>query len=200
MKLNMKSRTMQRVLLASCSILMVAATTTGLTQTGLAQAGGQASAADKQFVKEALMGGMAEVQLGQLATQKGSSDDVKQFGQKMIEDHTKLGDQMKEVASQIGVTAPTTVSPKDQATMTRLQGLSGDEFDKAYIRVMVRGHEKDLQAFKTEASSGTSPVVKNAASQGSQVVSAHLDMIKQMAQTHNVTMRAKSEMTEKSSQ
>jgi putative membrane protein len=180
-----------KTLTLCCSLLMAAATTAAVAQNGMS---GQASPADKHFVKEALMGGMAEVQLGQLAEQKASSDDVKQFGQKMVEDHTKLGDQMKGVAGQIGVTPPSAVAPKEQALMTRLQGMSGEQFDKAYIRAMVRDHEKDLQAFKTEASSGTSPAVKDAANQGAQVVSGHLDMIKQIAETHHVNMHAKGEM------
>jgi putative membrane protein len=152
----------------------------------LAQASGDASAADKHFVNEALMGGMAEVQLGQLASQKGTSQDVKQFGQKMVEDHTKLGDQMKGVAGQIGVTPPTALSPQAQALKTRLDGLSGAQFDRAYIRAMVKDHEKDLKAFQGEAANGSSQAVKDAAGQGATVVSGHLDMIKQIASTHHV--------------
>ncbi len=69
--------------------------------------------ADKEFVRKALEGGMAEVQLGQLATQKGSSDDVKQFGQQMVTDHTKLGDEMKQVAMQMGVNQPSGLSKSE---------------------------------------------------------------------------------------
>ncbi len=96
----------------------------------------QASAAsvmqDKEFVRSALQGGIAEVQLGQLAAEKGSSDDVKQFGQKMVTDHTKLGDQMKQVAQQIGVKPPDGPSKKDKELYTKLQALSGAKFDDAY--------------------------------------------------------------------
>ena len=145
-----------------------------------------ASPADKMFVKDALKGGMAEVKLGQLAADKGSSDDVKQFGQKMVEDHTKMGDQMKGVAGQIGVTPPTMVSPADKALETRLQALSGDAFDKAYIRAMVKDHRKDLMDFKKEASSGKSSAVKDAASQGSNVIAEHLKMIEDIARKHGV--------------
>jgi len=155
-------------------------------------ASNEASPMDKKFVKEALMGGMAEVQLGQLAAQKGSSDDVKQFGQKMVDDHTKLGDQMKTVAGEIGVMPPNSISPKDQALMTRLQALSGEQFDKAYIRAMVKDHEKDNMDFKKEASSGSSSAVKEAATKGDQVIEQHLQMIKEIAQKHNVMTESKS--------
>ena len=68
---------------------------------------GQASAADKKFVTKAMQGGMAEVQLGQLASQKASSQEVKDFGQKMVDDHTKLNEQMTPIAAQLGLTPPT---------------------------------------------------------------------------------------------
>ena len=99
---------------------------------------------DKEFVHAALQGGMAEVQLGQLAAEKGSSDDVKQFGQKMVADHTKLGDQMKLIAAQLGVKAPDGPSKKDKELYTKLQGLSGKDFDDAYIVAMVKDHKKDV--------------------------------------------------------
>jgi putative membrane protein len=153
--------------------------------------GAQASAADKHFVQAALKGGMAEVKLGQLASQKGNSDDVKQFGQKMVEDHTKLGDQMKEVENQIGVTPPAMLSPTDKALESKLEALSGDQFDKAYIRAMVKDPEKDLEDFQKEASTGTSATVKDAAAHGKQVIAAHLDMIQKIAQAHNVTTQSK---------
>ncbi|WP_114209248.1 DUF4142 domain-containing protein [Acidisarcina polymorpha] len=142
----------------------------------------QAPAMDKMFVRKALEGGMAEVQLGQLALQKSSNDDVKQFAQKMIDDHTKLGDQMKPIAQQIGVKVPDGPSKKDQATMARLQALNGDAFDKAYIKDMVKDHKTDLSEFKNEAQNGTIPAVKDAANQGSQVISQHLQMIEQISQ------------------
>jgi putative membrane protein len=169
----------------SCSCVLLAA---GAAVFG--QAAGEASVADKHFVSEALKGGMAEVDLGQLASQKGSSDDVKQFGQKMVEDHTAMGDKMKGVAIQIGVTPPAALSPEDQALKTHLEALSGAQFDRAYIRAMVKGHEADLQAFQGEAASGSSQAVKDAASQGTAVVSHHLEMIKQIATAHHVPLNS----------
>lgn len=176
---------MQPLLSLFCSVATLA-----LGTSALAQSAGDASDADKQFVSEALMGGMAEVQLGHVASQKGTSQDVKQFGQKMVEDHTKMGGQMKGVASQVGVTPPTLLSPKDQVIKTRLESLSGKQFDDAYIRAMVKDHEADLKAFQNEASTGTSQAVKDAASQGATVVSMHLEMIKKIAATHHVMVNS----------
>jgi putative membrane protein len=152
---------------------------------------GQNTAGDKMFVKKALQGGMAEVELGQLTLQKSNNDQVKQFAQKMIDDHTKLGEQMKPVAQQLGVSVPDGPSKKDKATMAKLQALSGSAYDQAYIKDMVKDHKQDLSDFKTEASSGQDPTVKDAASQGSKIIAEHLQMIQQLAKDQNVNVASK---------
>src|SRR5512133_2040153 len=91
----------------------------------------QLSAADQTFVKKAAQGGMAEVELGKLATQKASSEDVKKFGQRMVDDHTKANDQLKQVAEQQHIDIPTQPNAKDKATKARLEKLSGEQFDRA---------------------------------------------------------------------
>ncbi len=146
---------------------------------------------DKQFVRKALEGGMAEVQLGQLALQKSNNADVKQFAQRMVDDHTKLGDQLKPIAEQMNVKIPTGPSAKDKATMVKLQALNGDAFDQAYIKDMVKDHEKDQKDFKHESQTAANPDLKQAATQGEQVVSEHLQMIKQIAQKDNVNVASK---------
>jgi putative membrane protein len=150
---------------------------------------GTAKMMDKAFVRKALEGGMAEVQLGQLAVQKSNNDDVKQFGQKMVDDHTKLGDQMKQIAQQMNVKVPDSPSSKDKATMAKLQALNGDAFDKAYIKDMVKDHKKDEKEFKEEARKASNPALKDAATQGEQVISEHLQMIEQIAQKNNVASK-----------
>lgn len=144
------------------------------------------SMADQAFVRKALEGGAAEVQLGQLAQQKSQSDDVKQFAQKMVEDHTQLGDQMKPIAKRLNVRQPTDVSKKDRELIAKLGGLSGDQFDQAYIQVMVKDHKQDLSEFKDEAQTTQNPSIKQAAEQGAQVIAQHLQMIEQIAQDHNM--------------
>jgi len=153
-----------------------------MDQDGMMATKGQASSADKVFVKNALEGGMAEVQLGKLALQKSSNDDVKQFAQRMVDDHTKMGDQMKPIAEKIGVAIPDAPSKKDQATMAKLEMLNGDAFDKAYMKDMVKDHKTDLSDFKTEAANASDPAVKNAASSGAQVIAQHLQMAERINQ------------------
>jgi putative membrane protein len=145
-----------------------------------------ASSSDKKFVHSALEGGNAEVKLGQLAAQKSNSEDVKQFGQKMVDDHTKMGEQMKQVAQQEGITVPEGIPAKDKALEMKLNSLSGEAFDKAYIKAMVQDHRKDLSEFKKEANSGNDTSIKDAANQGSQIISQHLQMAEQIAQKHNI--------------
>ena len=154
-------------------------------------AASQNNTLDKMFVRKALQGGMAEVQLGQLTLQKSNNDQVKQFAQHMIDDHTKLGDQMKPVAQQLGVSYPNGISKKDKATLAKLQGLSGQAYDEAYIRDMVKDHKQDLSDFQTEASSGQDQTVKDAANQGSKVIAQHLQMIQQIAKDQNVNVASK---------
>ena len=149
--------------------------------------GTMGSMQDKKFAKMAMAGGMAEVQLGQLAQQKSNSDDVKKFGQQMVDDHTKLNDQMKPIAATLGVQPPADLMPKDKALMTKLQGLSGDDFDKAYIKAMLKDHMKDDKDFQTEISNGQNAQEKDAATQGDQVIKQHLQMVQDLAKTHNVS-------------
>ena len=147
---------------------------------------GPAAMMDKAFVRQALQGGMAEVQLGQLAVQKSNNPDVKQFGQKMIDDHTKLGDAMKQVAQQMNVKPPNSLSGKDKSTVAKLSALNGDEFDKAYIKDMVKDHKQDEKEFKQEAENTSNPALKDLVSKGGEMIGQHLQIIEQIAQKNNV--------------
>jgi putative membrane protein len=141
---------------------------------------------DKAFVRDSLEGGMAEVQLGQLAAQKASSDDVKQFGQKMVDDHAKIDNAMTQVAQQVGIKPPEKISKKDRELVAKLQGLSGPQFDDAYIKAMVKDHKKDQSSFQMEAQDAQNPAVRQVAEQGAPLITSHLQTIEQIAQAHNV--------------
>jgi putative membrane protein len=140
---------------------------------------GKLSTADRQFVTKAAQGGMAEVELGQLATQKAQSAQVKQFGQRMVDDHTKANDQLKQVASQENITLPTGLDAKDQALKDRLEKLSGAQFDKVYMQHMVMDHKKDIAEFQKEANSGKDQQVKQFAQQTLPTLQQHLQMAQQ---------------------
>lgn len=123
------------------------------------------SASDRRFIKEAAEGGMSEVELGRLAQLKGSIEDVKKFGQRMVEDHTKANDKLKELAASKTLTLPEKPSATQEAAKDRLMKLSGAEFDRAYMRNMVQDHKSDVTAFRTESKSGHDPDVKAFATQ-----------------------------------
>lgn len=139
------------------------------------------STADRKFAMEAAQGGMAEVQLGQLAKDKASSDAVKQFGQKMVDDHTKANDKLKSIAEQSGITLPTTIDAKDHADMDRLSKLSGESFDRAYMDHMVKDHKKDVAAFQREANSGKDANLKQFAADTLPALQEHLRMAQDTA-------------------
>ena len=139
-------------------------------------------ASDTQFVKKAAEGGMAEVKMGQLAQQKGTAESVKKFGARMVEDHTKAGDELKGVAASEKISLPSDISAKDKATYDMLSKLSGAAFDRAYARDMVRDHEEDIADFNKEANGGHNPAVKDFATQTLPTLQDHLKEAKEMRQ------------------
>lgn len=145
---------------------------------------------DTTFLRKASEGGFAEVQFGKLATQKGASDDVKSFGQKMVDDHTKLNEKMGAIADSMGVMAPKHLNKEDQAEYDKLNSLSGDDFDKEYIAAMVKDHHADLREFRIEANSTTDPTLKQAVTEGAQVIREHMVMIDKIARSKGIATPA----------
>ncbi len=146
-------------------------------------ANGGVPSADHHFMDKAAQGGMAEVELGQLAEQNGSSQQVKDFGKRMVTDHSKANDELKQLASQKGVSLPTTLDAKDQATKDRLSKLQGDAFDKAYMKDMVTDHKKDVAEFKHESTSAHDPDVKAWAGKTLPTLESHLQEAEKIAPT-----------------
>jgi putative membrane protein len=138
---------------------------------------------DKKFVKESALGGMTEVELGKLAAQKASSDAVKQFGQRMVDDHSKANDQLKQVASKSNIEVPASLDSKHQSRIDKLSKLSGPAFDKAYVKDQVKDHKRDVDEFKSEAQNGSDPNVKQFAMQTLPTLEAHLNAVKDLNKT-----------------
>ena len=137
------------------------------------------SKADQQFVKEAIEADMAEVQVGQLAQQKGQSQDVKQFGQTLQQDHSQNLQQAQQLAQQLGINAPSQPSGKQKQMHDKLSKLSGDKFDKQFAKDMVADHKKDIAKFQKEAK-GQGPAAQFA-QQTVPVLQKHLQMAQQIA-------------------
>jgi putative membrane protein len=136
---------------------------------------------DKKFVKDAALGGLTEVELGKLATQKASDAKVKEFGQKMVDDHTKANEELKEAASKSNMQIPTSLDSKHQSRIDKLSKLSGEEFDKAYLKDQVKDHQTDVREFSDEAKNGSDPNVKTFASSTLPKLQEHLEMVKNLS-------------------
>ena len=129
---------------------------------------------DQTFLKEAAEGGLAEVELGQLAIEKSSNENVKRFAQRMVEDHGKANEDLQQLAAQKGVSLASEPSAKQKAKKERLSKLSGDEFDRAYMSDMLKDHRADIVAFEQESDSGTDSDIKKFASQALPTLREHL--------------------------
>jgi len=135
---------------------------------------------DLDFMNQAAPGGMAEVELGRLAASQGMSKEVKTFGQKMVEDHSKANQELMQVAQQKKVKLSTDLMPAHQETMEKLSKLRGAEFDRAYVRAMVEDHEKDVAAFDATAKNGVDADVKAFAAKTLPTLRMHLEMIREI--------------------
>ncbi len=142
---------------------------------------------DSRFVMFAAMGGMAEVELGRLAAQKGASEDVRQFGQRMIDDHTWANEELMRVASSKGMTPPAAMDAKHQSAMQKMSALSGEKFDREYAKMMVGDHRKAVSEFQKEAARGADPEFKAFAAAQLPALQEHLRMAQRL--NDKVTMR-----------
>jgi putative membrane protein len=136
-------------------------------------------AASKDFVAKAIQGNLAEVAVGQLAQQKGATEGVRQFGQQLVADHSSANDKLKQVATSMGVTAPTEPNDEQKNMQQKLSGMSGTDFDRAFSSGMVTDHQKDIAAYQGEAKE------KDAAGQYAQdtlpTLQKHLSMAQSLA-------------------
>jgi putative membrane protein len=151
-------------------------TATGQTTRSDTNKAGMKAGSDSMFVMKAAKGGLAEVQLGQLAADKASSDEVKKFGQRMVTDHSKANDELKSLAQQKNITLPTDLDAKDKATHDRLSKLSGAAFDRAYMQHMLADHRTDVNEFKKESTAGKDPEVKAWAGKTLPTLEEHLKL------------------------
>ena len=156
-----------------------------LTAGMLGLAAGQASAtlspADQEFARKAASGGMAEIQAAQLAQQKAASPQIKQFASRMITDHTKANEDLKQIALQANLTLPSQPEQKEMAAQQKLRGLSGASFDQAYAQEELRDHQEDVALFQKEALSGQEPALRGFAQKTLPVLQEHLQMAQSLS-------------------
>lgn len=109
------------------------------------------------FMEKAIQGNLAEIKVGQLAQQKGATEGVRRFGAVLERDHSEANEQAMNAAASMGVTPPGAPDVKEQAEYQHLASLSGRQFDRAFVKEMVRDHRKDIAEFKEEAKASKGP-------------------------------------------
>lgn len=140
-----------------------------------------ADSPDASFMKSAAEGGVSEVELGQLAQQKASNPAVKDFGTLMVKDHTAANTKLKALAASEQVSLPDSPSLMQKASKTKLEMLSGDSFDKSYVKDMIDDHKDDIKEFQKEISDGKDPQVRAFASATLPTLQMHLQKIQSIA-------------------
>ena len=141
---------------------------------------------DKMFLRRTAEGGVAEVQFGQLAVQKSNSDDVKAFGQKMVDDHTALDNDIAPIADSMGIMLPKEMNKADRAEYDKLKEMSASDFDFAYLTLMLNEHHKAMRDFRVEEMGVTDPALKAAVVKGEGVIHEHLVMVIKLAREKGV--------------
>jgi len=139
--------------------------------------GAKLARGDRKFIENAAVGSLKEVELGRLAAQKATDPAVKSFGEQMVKDHGEASQKLSSVAQAKGVTPPTALKGSDERELRKLEKLSGADFDKAYVKAMMKDHQKDAKDFDKEARGAKDPDVKKFAADTSPIIHKHLDMI-----------------------
>lgn len=145
---------MNMVRLAVVSTLIAAFGSAMAADTGLSQA-------DRDFITKAAKGGLMEVAAGNLAAKRGLDPAVKEFGQKMVTDHTAANERLKSLADSKQLNLPDSLSPEESANLGKLEALVGTDFDQTYSHMMVKDHVDDISDFEKELKKGNDSDVKS---------------------------------------
>ncbi len=145
---------MNRYTMIACSFAMAMACTLAVAHAQtMSSTTGKPTKAEQTFLKDAIEGDLAEVKMGQLAQQKAQSQDTKQFGQMLEQDHGQHLQKAKDMAQQMGLTPPTEPNSHQKKMYDQLSSLSGAQFDKKFAQEMVSDHKKDISKYEKEAKS-----------------------------------------------
>jgi putative membrane protein len=141
------------------------------------------SATDKAFVQDATEGNRAEIELSRVAVERASHPEVKKFAQHLIDDHTKVGDELSKLAAEKLVKGDGTLSPKHNQALSKLSKLTGSEFDRQYMAAMVDDHVTTVTKFETEARAAQDQELKSFAATNLPTLREHLEHARTLAAT-----------------
>ena len=147
------------------------------------------SSPDASFYKNAAEGGIAEVEAGQMAQDSGKSQQVKDFGAMMVKDHTAANEKLKALAASKDITLPTSSSVSQMAGKAKLKLLSGDTFDKSYVKGQISAHRETIALFKKETRTGQDPAAKAFATATLPTLRSHLQAINTIATGMGITTK-----------
>ena len=134
---------------------------------------------DAKFIENAAKGGLAEVEMGKLAQQQAADPAVKDFGARMVKDHSAANDKLKPIADAKSITLPSSLDRSHRKDYDKLAKKSGADFDKAYMDHMLKDHKKDVKEFEKEAKSGKDADIKGFASDTLPTLEEHLRLAQQ---------------------
>jgi putative membrane protein len=137
--------------------------------------------ADAAAMKQLAQANLNEIDSGKAAASKAQSPDVKQFAQKMVDDHTQMLNDLKALAQKKSVSLPDSGSLKDKAEMAWMEHTSGGDFDKKYMDEMVKDHQKDVKDTQDLMSKAKDPDFKAAVQKAHAKISEHLQMAQRIA-------------------
>ena len=145
--------------------------------------------AEQAFLRHAAEINIADVDLAQLAQENSSAESVKQFAQRVINDHTNNEQKVKDLAARVDVVLPDQLSANQTDEYARLTKLSGPEFEHAYINDMIQGHEQAISQYENEAKTATNSAVRMYASETLPMLREHLKLAHQVAVEIGATSR-----------
>lgn len=162
--------------LAACSGNNASDTNATATDTGIPAATDTTAANSHaaQFLTDVIQTNNAEIKFGQAAQDMGSTQDVKDFGKMLVDDHTKANDQAKQLAMALNVPVPEGTTPEADSELKMATGMSGAGFDKDFLADMVKGHQKAIDTFQQEADSSDPAQVTDFAKQTLPTLKKHL--------------------------
>ncbi len=130
---------------------------------------------EADFAVEAANGSMIEIQLGALAKTKAVNERVKNFAAMIVNDHMKMNQELKRIATAKNITLPQALSNEAKNDIDRLNKKDRTDFDRAYIQMMVNDHRKDVNAFEKAAEDCKDPALKSYITENLPMLRKHLD-------------------------
>jgi putative membrane protein len=173
---------------AGLSLAIAPAQNTGTSGQTASSSGEMVGKTDMTFMTKAAQAGMMEVQLAQLAQQKAASEDVKSYARKLEQDHSTANEQLKKIAQERNVQLPSDLGPHQQH-VAKFQNLSGEEFDRAYMKMQVQHHKKDIGEFRKYQTRSMDTDLKEFAAAQMPVLQQHYEQAQQLARNAGTRSR-----------